>query len=252
MKDEKKREVLKTKDYSIFKRLEGNRTVDESRVQKIIGSIESIGYVPQPIIVNEKMQVIDGQGRLEALKRMGMPVEYIVCDGATIRQSQFMNATSTLWGSMDYINSYAENGSKSYQRLQQMMTMYSVDIRTLLRLMNMNTNGSAIRMMKEGTLFVSNDDFGKGLKRLPIYSAYIRVMKRFAGNAGIKKKVIFYLIDHGGYPHQQIIDTLTKCNEDDIICSSDERLIMSIEDVYNKFKRDDKKIYFLADYRRKK
>ena len=122
-------EMKRTTDYGIFNRLAGNRSVDEKRVQKIIQSIQTVGYVPNPIVVNEKMEVIDGQGRLEALKRLGMPVDYIISKGTTIRQTQVMNATSTTWSKEDYIKSYAEGGSKSYQRLMQMMTMYDVDVR---------------------------------------------------------------------------------------------------------------------------
>lgn len=244
-------EILRTTDYSIFNHLDGNRDVKEKRVQKIIGSIQAIGWIHQPIIVNEKMEIIDGQGRLEALRRLNMPVDYIIEKGATIRQSQVINGVTTTWGSEDYIKSYAENGDKSYQRLLQMMNMYDVDVRTVLRAMNISTNASMIQALKNGELVITNEEFGKGLKRLPIFSAYFKAMKRFGGNAGIKKKVIFFLIEHGGYPHQQIIDALTKCSPEDIRCGTDEMLIMSIEDVYNKFKREDKKIYFLIDYRRK-
>ena len=244
-------EVLQTTDYSIFKRLEGNRSVDEKRVQKIMNSIKEIGWAKQPILVNENMEVIDGQGRLEALRRMDMPVEYIVQEGGKIRHSQVMNESYTGWGSVDFVKSYAENGNKSYKRLQQMMDMYGVDVRTVLRLMNISTNSAYLHMLKTGEIVVDNQAFGKGLKRLPIYSAYIKCMKRFSGHSNIKKKVIFFLIEHGGYPHQQFIDALTKCNPDEVNCGSDERLIMSIEDVYNKFKREDKKIYLLTDYRRK-
>lgn len=244
-------EILRTTDYTIFKHADGNRPVDERRVMKIMNSIQAVGWVTQPIIVNEKMEVIDGQGRLAALERLKMPVDYVIQDGATIRHAQMMNASNTSWNNRDYVKSYAEAGQKSYQRLLQMMTMYDVDARTVLRLINKSTNAGVLRMLKTGEFFMSNEEFGRGLKRLPYFSAYMKAMKRFGGNANVKKKVVFYLIEHGDYPHQQIIDALTKCSPDDVICSTDERLIMSIEDVYNKFKREDKKIYLLADYRRK-
>ena len=89
------KEILTTTDYSIFKTLEGNRAVKDHRVDKIVKSICNIGYVTSPILVNEKMEVIDGQGRLQALERLGMPVEYIIHEGVGIeecRQSQGMLA----------------------------------------------------------------------------------------------------------------------------------------------------------------
>lgn len=243
-------EILKTDDYTVFRHLEGNRSVDEKRVQKIMRSILDVGWISNPIIVNGKMEVIDGQGRLEALKRLKMPVEYVIQNGANIRHAQSMNVSNTNWSRKDFIMSFAENGNQSYKRLLQMMTMYDVDARTIIRLMN-RSGDSVQYSLKSGEFEMTNEEFGKALKRLPFFSAYLKCMKRFTGAAGTKKKVIFFMIEHGGYPHQQIIDTLTKCDPDEIICSSDERLIMSIEDVYNKFKREDKKIYLLADYRRK-
>lgn len=55
MKDEKVAyNVYTTNDYSIFKRLPGNRDIPESRISKIVESIQSIGWVHNPIIVNEK------------------------------------------------------------------------------------------------------------------------------------------------------------------------------------------------------
>ena len=78
---EKINTVNRTTDYSLFKRLEGNRNVLEIRVKRITASIKKVGWIQNPVIVNEKMEVIEGQGRLEALKRLGMPVDYIIVPG---------------------------------------------------------------------------------------------------------------------------------------------------------------------------
>lgn len=59
--------VYRTNNYDQFKRLVGNREVNPKRVKTIKKSVEEIGYIPNPIIVNENMEVIDGQGRLQAL-----------------------------------------------------------------------------------------------------------------------------------------------------------------------------------------
>ncbi|MBQ2600753.1 ParB N-terminal domain-containing protein [bacterium] len=72
--------VYRTTDYDKFKTLDGNRTVEKSRVNKILKSINDNGYIHCPIIVNERMEIIDGQGRLEAVKQLGIPVEYKKAD----------------------------------------------------------------------------------------------------------------------------------------------------------------------------
>ena len=63
-----KMEILRTNKYEIFKELKGNREISPLRITKIINSIKNVGYIINPIIVNEKMEIIDGQGRLEALR----------------------------------------------------------------------------------------------------------------------------------------------------------------------------------------
>lgn len=119
------KEVKSTKKYDLFKELKGNREVSPSRVKKIIESIKNVGYITSPIIVNENMEVIDGQGRLKALQFLQMPVEYIVHKGAGIEECLSMNIHQTNWTLKDYIKSYADRGMQSYVYLQDLVETYS-------------------------------------------------------------------------------------------------------------------------------
>ena len=51
------KEVKRTNNYEKFKRLKGNREVSPTRIRKIVESINRVGYITSPIIVNEKMEV---------------------------------------------------------------------------------------------------------------------------------------------------------------------------------------------------
>ena len=103
--------IYKTGELCKFKRLLGNRDITESRVSAIIDSIEKVGYQPVPILVNEKMEVIDGQGRLEACKRLGLPIYYIVKNGIGIDECMSMNIKMQNWTIYDFIKSRAEQGN---------------------------------------------------------------------------------------------------------------------------------------------
>lgn len=118
------KEVKITKKYDMFKQLKGNRDVSPSRVKKIIDSIKNVGYITSPIIVNENMEVIDGQGRLKALQFLQMPVEYIVHKGIGIEECLSMNIHQTNWTLRDYIKSYADRGMQSYVYLQDLVDTY--------------------------------------------------------------------------------------------------------------------------------
>ena len=64
--------VEETTNESKFVLDQANRAVKDNRVKCIMKAIDSDNDKKQvnPITVNEKMQVIDGQGRLEAVKRI--------------------------------------------------------------------------------------------------------------------------------------------------------------------------------------
>lgn len=105
--------VYETRKYSVFKKLEGNR--DTYSIKKITDSIKRVGYIPSPICVNESMEVIDGQNRLEALKQLGMPVHYYIVNGVGLEEARQMNIGRRNWSVLDYVKSYACEGRKEYQ-----------------------------------------------------------------------------------------------------------------------------------------
>ena len=49
-------EIFITKDYSLFKKLKGNRNLNKLNLKKITKSIEKI-HIPIPIVVNEKYEI---------------------------------------------------------------------------------------------------------------------------------------------------------------------------------------------------
>lgn len=114
--------IYESSDYSRFKMLDGNRFVDHS--DKIIESIKLNGQLMAPIIVNENMEIIDGQNRFEAYKKLGLPVQYIVSKGYGIAECIAMNSVSKNWTTNDYIKSYSDLGNKNFQFLQEELSKY--------------------------------------------------------------------------------------------------------------------------------
>lgn len=113
-----------TDDYSVFKTLEGNREIKDDRVAKIVKSISTVGYITNPVIVNENMEIIDGQGRVKAFKKMGIPVEYIIHEGAGIEECRSLNINQKNWTLRDYIESYAATGNDTYKWLLSMSKQF--------------------------------------------------------------------------------------------------------------------------------
>lgn len=110
--------VYITKDYERFAFLEDNRAVKQNRVNKIKGSIQEVGYILQPILVNEKYQIIDGQGRFNACMEMELPVLYVMQKGIGVGECRKLNMNQENWKPWDWICSYADGGNVDYQRFR--------------------------------------------------------------------------------------------------------------------------------------
>ena len=65
-------QVHSTNEHSVFKIQIGNRPVNNNHVARLIISMKK-SYLMSPLIVNEKMEVIDGQHRLSAQKELKLP-----------------------------------------------------------------------------------------------------------------------------------------------------------------------------------
>ena len=116
--------VLSTRNYEMFKLLLGNREVSESRKKRVRESIEAIGLLPIPIIINEKNEVIDGQARLDVFKGMGFPIYYQRVEGIGLKECIEMNKNSTAWNLQDFVSSYVAQGNKDYKILDQFTKKY--------------------------------------------------------------------------------------------------------------------------------
>ena len=117
--------IYESHDYNSFKRMEGNRDVTAARVRKIRTSIENHGYILSPVGVNEKKEVVDGQGRNGACEELGLPIYYYIIPGATQAECVALNAYGDKWGITDYIKSYAEMGIDDYKNLLKLCELYN-------------------------------------------------------------------------------------------------------------------------------
>ena len=174
--------VYKTDDLSIFKTLEGNRNVEPARVNKIYESIKKNGYIHSPIIVNEKMEVIDGQGRIEALKRANLPAEYIAFEGMTIKDCIALNIYQTGWSLMDYIESFAERGNRSYQFLLHLIAKYK-DLNNVVCINAITgttgNNSRIMKLIKAGEFECTGVEYERADELLGYTMRFLKTIKNF-------------------------------------------------------------------------
>lgn len=201
--------TYRTSEYGMFKRLEGNRNVLAARVNKIKGSIAKNGYIFNPIVVNERYEVIDGQGRLEALKILQLPVDFVVATGAGLEQCIALNAYGTLWTMTDYIDSFCELGNENYMWLREQIKQYH-ELRIKIVIM-LATGLASIpnETIKSGNLIIREEQRSIAEKDLMVARRFVSSLKRVKGNTD----TYFYAITFAmkcGASERRMFDSLDR------------------------------------------
>ena len=116
-------QVYETNDYSMFKTLDGNRNLNKLHVFRLKKSF-SEQYLFSPILVNNKMEVIDGQHRIEAAKSLNLPIRYIKLNGYGLSEVQVFNTNMKNWKREDYLVGYCDLKYPEYLKFRNFMRRY--------------------------------------------------------------------------------------------------------------------------------
>lgn len=110
-------EILTTTEYDMFRKI-SNRKITEN--PKLEEELLSEGQ-RQPILVNEKMEVIDGQHRLYYLRKHRKPVRYIIDPTANFKTVISMNTSAVNCALQDYVYSFALEGDPEFVKLAKFL-----------------------------------------------------------------------------------------------------------------------------------
>lgn len=150
-----------TQDYSIFKEFTSNREVDEKHVKRLMKSIQRRNLLHvRPISVDKEMNVIDGQHRLEAARRMGIPVYFEQSDMSDDDISM-LNSNQKNWSAIDYINHYTVKKVAAFSKLSSLISAHpDISISALITLSSIDGTRN-LEQLKSGILNVDNIDQAK-------------------------------------------------------------------------------------------
>lgn len=111
------RPVYSTKDYEAFSFITGNRNINKPHLEKLRKSMLEM-YIPVPIVVNENLEIIDGQHRFVICKEEGIAVHFIQIKGLNLTHVQKINELMRVWTAEAFMNCYCdlavENEYKEY------------------------------------------------------------------------------------------------------------------------------------------
>ncbi len=127
--------IEKTKDYDIFIFRNDNREkIDQAHVIKLINSIKCKNMLDiSPIIVNSKMEVIDGQHRLLAAKSLGVDIYYQKEKKIDPRDIIRLNISKP-WSMADYLNFYCNHQFDEYIKLKRFMEKHGLSLQLALNI----------------------------------------------------------------------------------------------------------------------
>lgn len=116
-------ELKQTKDHGLFAHNEYQQPMSEAHVASLIESMNKYGFLPsKPLTVVDEgqwLRVIDGHHRLEAAKRGGFSVFYIVESKSKASSIGDINRVVRKWSNLSFAKMYALKGSADYIELLQ-------------------------------------------------------------------------------------------------------------------------------------
>ena len=234
--------VYETRNYEQFKTLLGNRDVTEERVHKIEQSMLA-KQLPIPCVVNEKLEVIDGQGRLAVSKKHELPIYFTVVPGLTIDDCVTANIYSTNWSLKDIIDRYAKTGNKSYQRLRALLEDSGFKIYTVLCATGKSATHTKDKMvLKRGQIEISETDFAVAKDRLRKASEVcdaIQAHRSDVNGREIIAQAIIRCTKTDGYDHRRMVKV---CHENALVYVDSKKVVQVLEQIkefYNRSKKTD-------------
>lgn len=248
----KKQEIITyiTDEYSLFKKLGGNRSINLKNVNAIIKNITENGYKPTILIVNEKFEIIDGQHRLEAFKKLNLPVEYQIRNGLTIKDAIALNVANKKWDLKDYIESYVSLGYEEYIKLKQLLDTYPTLSTTVICSIACSEEnlcgGTMTRAITNGT-FKMVDNLYDMTNKLEFLSKFKELKISIRGRGYLVDIAITNLYSKHLIDEERMLSQLEKYGSQLLNSVVDVKdAVEKLEEIYNY--RKSTKVRFLSNY----
>jgi len=168
-----------TDKYEKFKILKQNRNLTRSHINQLKDSITKHGYITSnPIIVDENMNIVDGQHRFIACVEMGLPIYYEIINDAESLLID-LNAIQKKWSANDYLKYYAQKyDNKNYIRVLDLMKKYHTTAETVFIIgLGKKSSGNLSKTIRNGELIFTKEDALKVENQFKNISTVIKNIK---------------------------------------------------------------------------
>lgn len=155
-------QVHTTTDYFLFKSVEGNRNKNLLHINRLKKSMSEI-YLFTAIIVNENFEIIDGQHRFDVIQELGLPLNYICCEGYGLNEVHILNQNSKTWNADDYLQGYCKLGYDHYIEYLKFKNKFNFGHNECMLLLGGSENGPNIKKFYNGDFQIK--DYNKAYEK---------------------------------------------------------------------------------------
>lgn len=246
--------VYQSEDYDSFKILSGNRRINQPNFRRLKSSMEK-KYLFSPILVNEKLAIIDGQHRFLCCQELKLPVYYIVVPGYGLEEVQTLNTNTANWTKMDYLKSYCDLKNYEYIKFRRFMQEYpDFGINSAYKILTLKSGAIKVnKQVKRGVdrngekLVVHLKTFENGelvipnLKKSEEIAQKLLDFKPYYKNFSRRTFVatMMGVFDNKDYDHKEMLKKLANQPKALVDCINVSQYLALIEEIFN-YKRREK------------
>lgn len=153
----------KTMDYDVFVKNKSNRAIHERTVKRLMKSIQSQNLLDlHPIKVNKDFEIIDGQHRLEAARRLKIEIPYIIDERLTTTSMLNLNTSQKSWELCNYFDAYVNEGIEDYVKLREFIEENKgLSLSNALQVLGGDRSGVFFAQFKEGNYKFPDEEYKK-------------------------------------------------------------------------------------------
>lgn len=196
------KEILCTKDYALFRQYKEQRELTPATTAKVMRSMKKRGFVAsKPIIVNSRMEVIDGQHRLQVAKNLSSCVYYVIDDTLNVEDVRELAAAQAGWSIDDYVTSHIRQGLNDYARLRELKELSCLAWQSFLYAVFVDAK-DRIEQIKSGKLNLSKTKEDAILEFISKFEMFKPLCKHWGHRSFVV--ACSQLFSHPQYDHEQM------------------------------------------------